>query len=436
MIFKRLRQFQLFVNLKKCQFDIKKIEFLKFIVFIDEIRMNSKRVRTINEWFKSKIYKKVQVFLNFVNFYKRFIYRYFVIAASFIDLLKSNKKDKKSNFYHWDEKTKQAFQQFRNIFSFAFFFIHFDFEKKIKMKTNASNFVVTNILSQRNDDDHWRSITFWSRKLISAEQNYKTHDQELFVIVTTFKQWKHYLKSSAFSMKMWSDHNNLRNFIKQKKLNQKQARWALILIVYDFKIFYKSEKTNSADESSRRLNYEKTSTLNIKLLSLLQNKFALSKSMRNSSKISDDVFEITNVQRFEFTSSARNSKKMLENASMKSNIQKFAPSLSARNSKEMFENVSTKSSVQKFEFSKSIKDFRKMLENAFSKLNVHVNIFIWQESFEKPLMQDNRKTSLWANFVFQLTNIQIVVLKKKVKNLFEKAYDESTRSMKYFIKKF
>ena len=154
MIFKRLRQFQLFVNLKKCQFDIKKIEFLKFIIFINEIRMNLKRVRTINEWFKSKIYKKVQVFLNFVNFYKRFIYHYFAIAASFIDLLKNNKKDKKLNFYHWDEETKQTFQQLWNIFSFIFLFIHFDFEKKIKMKTNASNFVVINILNQRNDDNH------------------------------------------------------------------------------------------------------------------------------------------------------------------------------------------------------------------------------------------------------------------------------------------
>ena len=59
MIFKRLRQVQLFINLKKCQFNIKEIEFLEFIVFIDEIWMNSKRMRTINEWFKSKIYKKV-----------------------------------------------------------------------------------------------------------------------------------------------------------------------------------------------------------------------------------------------------------------------------------------------------------------------------------------------------------------------------------------
>ena len=100
IIFKRLRQFQLFVNLKKCQFDIKKIEFLKFIVFIDEVQMNLKRMRTINKWFKSKTYKKVQIFLNFVNFYKHFIYHYFVIAASFTDLLKDSKKNKKSSFDH------------------------------------------------------------------------------------------------------------------------------------------------------------------------------------------------------------------------------------------------------------------------------------------------------------------------------------------------
>ena len=151
---------------------------------------------------------------------------------------------------------------------------------------------------------------------------------------------------------MWFDHNNLRDFMKQKKLNQRQVRWTLILTVYDFEIFYKSKKTNSADESSRRLNYEKTSTLNIKFLSSLQNKLALSKNMRNFSKIFDDAFEITDVRKLDSASSAKNSKKMLENATIRSD-------------------------VQKFESSKNIKDLRKMLENAFLKLNTHVNTFIW-----------------------------------------------------------
>ena len=108
--------------------------------------------------------------------------------------------------------------------------------------------------------------------------------------------------------------------MKQKKLNQKQVRWTLTLTVYDFEIFYKLKKTNFANESSRRLNYEKTSTLNIKLLSSLQNKLALSKNMRNFSKIFDDAFEIINVQKFDFTLNAKNSKKMLKNAMMKSNV--------------------------------------------------------------------------------------------------------------------
>ena len=168
---------------------------------------------------------------------------------------------------------------------------------------------------------------------------------------------------------MWSDHNNFRNFIKQKKLNQKQVCWTLTLTVYDFEIFYKSRKTNFANESSRRLNYEKTSTLNIKFLSLLQNKLALSKNMRNFLKIFNDAFEIANVRKLNFASNAKNLKKMLKNATMRSN-------------------------VQKFEFSKNIKNLREMLENASLRSNVYVNAFIWQKSFEKSLMQDNRKTSL------------------------------------------
>ncbi len=35
------------------------------------------------------------MFLSFVNFYKRFIHRYFKIVTSFTSLLKDNKDDKK-----------------------------------------------------------------------------------------------------------------------------------------------------------------------------------------------------------------------------------------------------------------------------------------------------------------------------------------------------
>ena len=43
-IFERLKNYELYVNLKKCEFDIDEIEFLSFIIFTKEMRMNSKRI--------------------------------------------------------------------------------------------------------------------------------------------------------------------------------------------------------------------------------------------------------------------------------------------------------------------------------------------------------------------------------------------------------
>ncbi len=46
---KRLREYSLYVNLKKCKFKTTKIEFLSFIVFPKDVQMNSKRIKTIKE---------------------------------------------------------------------------------------------------------------------------------------------------------------------------------------------------------------------------------------------------------------------------------------------------------------------------------------------------------------------------------------------------
>ena len=61
-----------------------------------------------------------------------------------------------------------------------------------------------------------------------------------------------------------------------KKLNSKKIRLAQILAVYDFEIFHCSNNKNSANDLSRRSDYEKILLLRITLLSTLQNKLMLS----------------------------------------------------------------------------------------------------------------------------------------------------------------
>ena len=43
-ILERLKNYELYINLKKCEFDINEIDFLNFIVFTKEMQMNSKQI--------------------------------------------------------------------------------------------------------------------------------------------------------------------------------------------------------------------------------------------------------------------------------------------------------------------------------------------------------------------------------------------------------
>ncbi len=142
------------------------------------------------------------------------------------------------------------------------------------METDASDFAVAAILSQILSD-RWHPVAFWSRKMIPAERNYETHDQELLAIVDAFKQWRHYLEGSRYPIEVLTDHNNLRGFMNVKALNGRQARWAVRLSSFDFTISHRPGKQNPADAPSRRPDYAGVNESMHKLLPTLQHKLAV-----------------------------------------------------------------------------------------------------------------------------------------------------------------
>ena len=91
-ILERLRKFKLYASLKKCEFFITKVNFLKFIIFIKNVSMNLSKVNIIKTWLRSKMYWEIQVFLRFINFYRRFIHYYSQIAESLTKLLRDSLK--------------------------------------------------------------------------------------------------------------------------------------------------------------------------------------------------------------------------------------------------------------------------------------------------------------------------------------------------------
>ena len=68
------------------------IKYLDLIIIINEIRINMKKVIVVLNWSISKNVKNVQSFLNFVNFYRRFIQEFFRLVDPLTQLIKKNYK--------------------------------------------------------------------------------------------------------------------------------------------------------------------------------------------------------------------------------------------------------------------------------------------------------------------------------------------------------
>jgi hypothetical protein len=151
--------------------------------------MNSNKIETIVDWSKSQFHKNVQVFFNFANFYKRFIKNFSRIVFALCALLKENDKNKFHISFVLTSKARKFFEKLRKAFLTTFLFRHFDLNRKIKLKINASRFVILKIISQLNETfKQWHFIVYWFKKVTFAERNYDTDESEMLAMMKTCKQ--------------------------------------------------------------------------------------------------------------------------------------------------------------------------------------------------------------------------------------------------------
>ncbi len=256
VVLERLLQYKLYVNIKKSEFNVVKTTFLSFIIIRDDVKMNSNKIEMIVNWSESHSHKDVQIFLRFINFYRRFIKEFFRVANALSALLKRSDKNKFHIFFEFTSNAKKSFEKLRQAFFTTSLFRHFDSNRKIKLETDASNFVISEIIFQLNEAiEQWHSIVFWFRKMTSVERNYDADESEMFIIVKACKQWRHYVENAKHQILIIIDHVNLRTFFIIKILSRRKIKWWKKFSKFDFLIEYRSKRLNSANAFSKRSDY-------------------------------------------------------------------------------------------------------------------------------------------------------------------------------------
>ncbi|KAK5885832.1 hypothetical protein CesoFtcFv8_016929 [Champsocephalus esox] len=85
---------------------------------------------------------------------------------------------------------------------------------------------------------------FFSRKLSPAERNYDIGNRELLAVKLALEEWRHWLEGAEQPFVVWTDHKNLEYIRSAKRLNSRQARWALFFTRFDFSLSYRPGSKN------------------------------------------------------------------------------------------------------------------------------------------------------------------------------------------------
>ncbi|KAG1953646.1 retrotransposable element [Pimephales promelas] len=211
--------------------------------------MDEKKVKGVVDWPLPQTIKELQRFLGFANFYRRFIRNFSLIAAPLTALTKRH-----SHRISWNPEAQQAFHDLKTRFTTAPILHHPDPERQFIVEVDASNTGVGAILSQRQGDPaKMYPCAFFSRKLSPAERNYDVGNRELLAMKLALEEWHHWLEGAAEPFIILTDHKNLEYLRSAKRLNPRQARWALFFNRFNFTVTYRpGTKNTKADALSRQ----------------------------------------------------------------------------------------------------------------------------------------------------------------------------------------
>ncbi|KAK3562094.1 hypothetical protein QTP86_027217, partial [Hemibagrus guttatus] len=244
----RLREFQLFLKAEKCSFHQPSVQFLGYNISSSGIQMDEGKITAVRDWPAPATVKELQRFLRFTNFYTRFISNYSNIADPLTNLLRNKPKS-----LLWSPAAEEAFNTLKRAFTTAPLLIHPDPHRPFVVEVDASTTGVGAVLSQQQGNpSRLHPCAFFSHKLNPAERNYDIGNRELLAIKLALEEWRHWLEGARHPFLVLTDHKNLEYLQAAKRLNPRQARWALFFTRFEFSISYRpGSKNTKADALSR-----------------------------------------------------------------------------------------------------------------------------------------------------------------------------------------
>ena len=241
LVFDRLKQYNLKIKPKKCQFFNTIVLFLGHILLAKGILVNPEKVEKVKTWPVPKKIKEVQSFLGLASYYRRFIDKFAEKARCLHKLVgptsnkhrKARTKKEKDNsttgtqseprIFEWTTKHQEVFDALKEALSTSPVLGYPNFSRELILEIDASLNGLGTILSQQGKDGQIHVIAYASHSLRPSEKsmhNYSSVKLELLVLKwAVTDKFRDYLLGLQFQV--YTD-NNLLTYIMESKLGASQ----------------------------------------------------------------------------------------------------------------------------------------------------------------------------------------------------------------------
>ena len=218
---------------KKCFLASKKLNYLGYVVTPEGVHTDPRKVAAVTSWPVPKTAREARAFMGLVNYYRRFIRNCASIASPIINATRTGKKGEPPPVFaeEWAKGGLEAFRELQRRMQEAPILKHPDFERTFIIDVDASKHGVGGVLSQVFDDGREHPVSYFSKKLSSAESIWGSTDIEAIGVLMVLDEFRPYIYGSKFVLR--TDNIGVSLAWLRKQTKGKLARWAARLGEYD-----------------------------------------------------------------------------------------------------------------------------------------------------------------------------------------------------------
>lgn len=205
LVFERLREYGMQINIDKCEFGKTEITFLGYVFDKNGVRPSTEKVTEIKNFQKPTTTKQLRQFIQSVNFYRRCLPIAVEVQAIMQSLIIGNKKNDNTPV-KWTKEAEVAFEKCKDDLARAVLLYHPRQDAKLCVYVDASDVGIGGVIQQLVDGQ-LQPLAFYSKKLTNTQKNYSTYDRELLALYKCVQHFKFYIEGRGAVL--YTDHKPL-----------------------------------------------------------------------------------------------------------------------------------------------------------------------------------------------------------------------------------